>query len=238
MKKLSRLELKISYRFKKKDLLEEACRHSSFVNEQPETHLTAACVKDNERLEFLGDAVLNLVVGHVLMDRYPQLPEGDLSRMRAHLVNESELAIVAREIDLGDFLLLGKGEIQSNGREKKSILADAFEAVVAAIYLDGGFDAAFRFVRDRFVDRVSGTASPVSVADYKSRLQEIVQTTHKAMPIYEVIGESGPDHDKTFAVRITVCDLAAEGIGKSKKTAEQDAARQALMLLGNHPSSR
>lgn len=232
------MELKISYRFRNRDLLEEACRHSSFVNEQPEVYLSAASVKDNERLEFLGDAVLNLAVGHMLMDRYPDLPEGDLSRMRAHLVNESELASVAREIHLGDFLLLGKGEIQSHGREKKSILADAFEAVIAAIYLDGGFDAAFRFVKDRFVERVSGTASPVSVADYKSRLQEIVQTSHKAMPTYQVVEESGPDHDKTFAVRITVCDLTAEGVGKSKKTAEQDAARHALELLGNQMSSR
>jgi ribonuclease-3 len=234
MMKLSRLELKISYRFKNRDLLEEACRHSSFVNEQPDMHTPDASLRDNERLEFLGDAVLNLVVGHMLMERYPELPEGDLSRMRAHLVNESELESVAREIDLGDFLRLGKGEIQSNGREKKSILADAFEAVIAAIYLDGGFDAAFRFVQDRFVERVSGTARPVSAADYKSRLQEIVQTTHKAMPTYQVIGESGPDHDKTFAVKITVCDLEAEGTGKSKKTAEQDAARQALELLENH----
>ena len=141
---------------------------------------------------------------------------------------------MAKEIDLGDFLRLGKGEIQSNGREKKSILADALEAVIAAIYLDGGFDAAFRFVRDRFAERVSGTARPVSAADYKSRLQEIVQTNHKAMPTYQVIGESGPDHDKTFAVKIMVCDLEAEGTGKSKKTAEQDAARQALELLANH----
>ena len=232
--KLSRLELKISYRFKNRELLEEACRHSSFVNEQPETHMSAAALRDNERLEFLGDAVLNLVVGNMLMDGYPELPEGDLSRMRAHLVNESELASVAKEIDLGDFLRLGKGEIQSNGREKKSILADALEAVIAAIYLDGGFEAAFRFVRDRFAERVSGTARPVSAADYKSRLQEIVQTNHKAMPTYQVIGESGPDHDKTFAVKIMVCDLEAEGTGKSKKTAEQDAARQALELLANH----
>ncbi|AQU99823.1 MULTISPECIES: ribonuclease III [Desulfococcus] len=233
MMKLSKLEYKIDYRFKNKDLLEEACRHSSFVNEQPETHTPGMSMRDNERLEFLGDAVLNLVVGHMLMDRYPEMPEGDLSRMRAHLVNESELASVAREIDLGDFLLLGKGESQSNGREKKSILADAFEAVIAAIYLDGGFDAAFHFVRGRFSAKVLGTTAPVSRADYKSRLQEIVQTTHKVMPTYQVIGESGPDHDKTFAVRITVCDLEAEGVGKSKKTAEQDAARRILKLLEN-----
>lgn len=236
MMKLSKLESKLSYRFNNRQLLEEACRHSSFVNEQPETHGASSTMKDNERLEFLGDAVLNLVVGHMLMERYLELPEGDLSRMRANLVNESELASVAREIDLGEFLRLGRGEIQSHGREKKSILADAFEAVIAAIYLDGGFDAAQRFIRNRFVERVSGTATPVSPTDYKSRLQEIVQTAHKGMPTYHVIGESGPDHDKTFVVRIAVCDLEAEGVGKSKKTAEQDAARRALLLLEGHPA--
>lgn len=234
--KLSKLESRLSYRFNNRHLLEEACRHSSFVNEQPETHGALSTLRDNERLEFLGDAVLNLVVGHMLMERYLELPEGDLSRMRANLVNESELASVAREIDLGEFLRLGRGEIQSHGREKKSILADAFEAVIAAIYLDGGFEAAQRFIRNRFVERVSGTARPVSPVDYKSRLQEIVQTAHKGMPTYQVIGESGPDHDKTFVVRISVCDLEAEGVGKSKKTAEQDAARQALLLLEGHPA--
>jgi ribonuclease III len=231
MMKLISLESKIGHRFKDRSLIEEACRHSSYVNEQPETHIAASAMRDNERLEFLGDAVLNLVIGHMLMERHPEMPEGDLSRMRAHLVNESELASVAREIGLGPFLRLGKGEIQSNGREKKSILADAFEAVIAAIYLDGGFDAAYRFVHERFVDRVSGSAKPVSAADYKSRLQELVQTSHKAMPSYQVVEESGPDHDKTFGVKITVCGLEAKGVGKSKKTAEQDAARRALALL-------
>ncbi len=231
MMKLISLESKIGHRFKDRSLIEEACRHSSYVNEQPEAHIAASAMRDNERLEFLGDAVLNLVIGHMLMERHPEMPEGDLSRMRAHLVNESELASVAREIGLGPFLRLGKGEIQSNGREKKSILADAFEAVIAAIYLDGGFDAAYRFVHERFVDRVSGSAKPVSAADYKSRLQELVQTSHKAMPSYQVVEESGPDHDKTFGVKITVCGLEAKGVGKSKKTAEQDAARRALALL-------
>lgn len=223
---LSELENKLGYTFKNQSLIEEACRHSSFVNEQ-----TAPDMRDNERLEFLGDAVLSLAVGHLLMLKYPGLNEGSLSRMRANLVNESQLAHIARSINLGRYIELGKGEIQTKGRDKNSILADAFEAVLAAIYLDGGFDAAFRFIRTRFARLIASIHTPVSNYDYKSKLQEIVQVTHKVMPSYKVIRESGPDHNKTFTVQIVIRDMKAVGTGKSKKMAEQDAACKALEML-------
>jgi len=226
----SAFKKKIQYEFKNDALLEEACRHSSYVNEQEVTDL-----RDNERLEFLGDAVLNLVVGHILMHRYPHLPEGDLSRMRASLVNEFQLAKVAKAIDLGDYVLLGKGEIQTNGREKKSILADTFEAIIAAVYLDGGFDAAFRFIEHHFLpifikNEIRAIAEPNVNYDYKTRLQEVVQVTPGLAPVYTVTEESGPPHDRTFIVQIAVADLCTEGTGKSKKMAEQNAARKALEM--------
>lgn len=228
-----KLEKKLSYKFKDKSLLKEACRHSSYVNEQ-----TREDMRNNERLEFLGDAVLNLVVGHLLMQKYPALPEGNLSRMRAGLVNESCLAKLARELNLGSFLELGKGEIQTNGREKSSILADAFEAVIASIYLDGGFYAAFKFVKSRFADILASTSVPKVInCDYKSKLQEIVQTGNRVMPTYDLVAESGPDHDKTFVVQIQLDHLLAKGSGKSKKRAEQDAARNALEMI-EHSSFR
>ena len=143
---LSDLKHKLMYEFKNTDLLDESLRHSSFVNEQ-----AAPDVRDNERLEFLGDAVLNVVVGHILMKRYPDLKEGDLSKMRANLVNESQLAAIAGKIGLGSYIQLGRGEIQTNGREKNSILANTFEAVIAAVYLDDGFDAAFKIVERHFL---------------------------------------------------------------------------------------
>lgn len=220
------LEKKLLYEFKDKSLLDEACRHSSYVNEQP-----FAEVRDNERLEFLGDAVLNLVVGHILMTRYPELTEGDLSRMRAGLVNEFQLAKIAGAMDLGAYLQLGKGEIQTEGRKKRSILADTFEAIIAAVYLDGGFEAAFRFVEYHFSKRILSIVKPALNHDYKSQLQEEVQVTQGA-PVYTLIQENGPDHDKTFVIQISVGDISAEGVGKSKKTAEQDAAKKALELLG------
>jgi ribonuclease III len=223
---------KLHYTFQNKAFLEEALRHSSFVNEQPDSEL-----RDNERFEFLGDAVLNLTISHLLMQRYPDLKEGDLSRLRAALVNESRLASIARKLDLGSYLQLGKGELQTNGREKQSILADTFEAMIAAIYLDGGFDVAFNAIRHHFGKRIDSCTAPASNQDYKSRLQELVQEKLKRVPRYKVIHESGPDHDKTFSVSLTVRDLTVEGQGKSKKTAEQDAARNALEILEDEDST-
>ena len=223
---LSELQQKLCYEFKSIDFLVESLRHSSFVNENLELD-----IQDNERLEFLGDAVLNLVVGHILMQRYPELKEGDLSKMRANLVNESQLASIAQQMNLGSYLQLGKGEIQSKGWEKQSILADTFEAVIAAVYLDGGFDTVFRIIDSHFSFLLDSVVMSTTNHDYKSQLQELVQMKHQEMPFYTVIHESGPDHDKTFRVRLEAEKIQTEGEGKSKKAAEQDAARKGLELL-------
>ena len=223
---LSELEKTIQYIFKNRSYLEESLQHSSYVNEQARSDLC-----DNERLEFLGDAVINLIVGHMLMRHFPDLKEGELSRMRAHLVNETQLAAVARAIDLGSHIRLGKGELQSEGQSKPSILADTFEALIAAVYLDGGFDAAFRIITSGFLDRIHQNSAVMKNHDYKSQLQELVQTTQKNLPVYTVIREEGPDHDKIFQIGLKVGDLFAEGTGKSKKIAEQAAAEKALELL-------
>ena len=223
---LSELQQKLCYEFENIDFLVESLRHSSFVNETLELD-----IQDNERLEFLGDAVLNLVVGHILMQRNPELKEGDLSKMRANLVNESQLASIAQGMDLGSYLQLGKGEIQTKGWEKKSILADTFEAVIAAVYLDGGFDAAFKIIDSHFSFLLDSVVMSTANHDYKSQVQELVQMKHQEMPVYTVIHESGPDHNKTFRVRLKVGKTQAEGEGKSKKAAEQDAARKGLELL-------
>ena len=227
---ISELEHNLCYRFKNTDLFHESLRHSSFVNEQSDPGLV-----DNERLEFLGDAVLNLVVGHILMQHFPELKEGDLSRMRANLVNETQLASIARKIDISPHIQLGKGEIQTNGREKNSILANTFEAIIAAVYLDGGFEAAFNIVLEHFSVLLDAITMPNADHDYKSRLQEFVQTTQKIMPLYTIVHENGPDHDKTFWVQLKVGKLQTEGVGKSKKMAEQDAARKGLKVLKPDP---
>ena len=220
------IEQILQYEFNDKNLLQEALRHSSFVNELGDPQL-----RDNERLEFLGDAVLNLIVGHILMRRYPDLKEGDLSRSRANLVNESQLAKMARSFDLGLYIQLGKGEVQTQGREKNSILADTFEALMASIYLDGGFDAAYQIIETNFQPLIEHLHSAANNHDYKSQLQEKVQVEHGSMPDYSIMREDGPDHDKTFWVALKVLDIETRGSGKSKKAAEQDAARLALEIL-------
>ncbi|MFC1895108.1 ribonuclease III [Thermodesulfobacteriota bacterium] len=220
------LEERLSYQFKDQGLLSEALCHSSYANENPGRDL-----KNNERLEFLGDAVLNLVVGHLLIHRLANVREGHLSRMRARLVNETQLAAIARGLDLGSFVLLGKGEVQTKGHEKASILADALEAVVAAIYLDGGFAAVYRMVERHFSKLVDTVVHTSDHRDFKTRLQELAQATHGTTPTYRTIEETGPDHEKTFVVQLEAGDLLTEGVGRSKKTAEQNAARQALRAL-------
>lgn len=223
---IQRIQTILGHQFTNNELLMEALRHSSYVNEQTDVDL-----RDNERMEFLGDAVLNLAIGYLLTRVYPDMHEGDLSRIRANLVNETQLSEVARSIELGDYLLLGKGEIQTNGREKNSILANAFEAILAAIYLDAGFDSALNIIEHHFKRLVDEAQDLDAGLDYKSRLQEAAQSVIKAIPKYEVVQESGPDHDKTFRVRMTVGKIEAEGTGKSKKTAEQEAARNGLMQI-------
>ncbi len=224
----SEFEKTIRYTFNDMFTLDLALRHSSYVNEQQGANL-----EDNERLEFLGDAVLNLVIGDILMNQFPILREGDLSRMRSGLVNETQLAQIARKINLGTVIKLGKGEEQTHGREKNSILSDVFEAVIAAVYIDGGFEAAFNVIDRLFASRIKHSDNPSLNLDHKSRLQEISQIRFKIMPKYRVVNESGPDHDKTFNIQLTIQNITVHGSGKSKKTAEQNAAGKALMELEN-----
>jgi ribonuclease III len=221
----ARLETRIQYEFRDRVRLESALTHKSYLNENPTWGRP-----DNERLEFLGDAVLDLVVGHLLMEAQPERTEGELSKTRAAIVNESGLADVAAELVLGEWLFLGKGEEQSGGRRKPSVLADGFEALVAAIYLDGGFDAAFQVVRHLFEKRVAG-AGEAGLHDYKTRLQE--RAARKKVHVrYLVVEERGPDHDKTFEIAATIGERElARGVGKTKKEAEQRAAEHALVAL-------
>ena len=223
---LSILEKNLGYTFGNKNLLENALRHSSFVNELLDKH-----IQDNERLEFLGDSVLSLIISHLLMDRFPELNEGDLSKIRSNLVNEFQLFEIAQNIKLGEFIRLGKGEMQSGGREKSSILADTVEALLAAVYLDGGLDNVFGVIRLHFAGLFDDLAIPEKNQDFKSRIQEIVQASFNAQPDYRILNETGPDHDKTFEVELVVGDIATRGFGKSKKAAEQSAAQEAVKRL-------
>ncbi len=223
---LDALQKALAYRFRRRRHLQEALQHRSFVNESPQSDL-----RDNETLEFLGDAVLNLVVGHVLMQRHPEMKEGDLSRTRAQLVSEVRLAEVARTIELGRYVQLGRGEIQTGGRDKPSILADTLEAVLAAVYLDGGYQAAFEVIASQLAFQFEDAGSAVADADFKSRLQEYAQNHLQTLPAYRIVEARGPDHDKVFKVELQLQGLCVNGTGRSKKSAEQDAARQALQAL-------
>lgn len=225
----SELETSLEYRFANRQTLATALRHRSFVHEQN------GPMEDNERLEFLGDAVLNLIVSHLLMDRFPGLAEGDLSRVRAGLVNENRLAAAAKNIGLGRYLQLGKGEQRSHGQQKFSILADAFEALVAAVYIDGGFARVFEVISRHFAVFLDAIEEKEPTYDFKSLLQEYVQGRHQDMPAYEIIEESGPDHDKTFRVALSVSGIRVYGTGKNKKGAEQDAAQKAYARLTSDP---
>ena len=222
----SSLEAMLGYAFRDRSVLEQALRHASWCNEHPAERL-----EDNERLEFLGDAVLDLVVGHKLMTRYPQLREGELSVTRAQVVSEAGLSEVAAQLGLGVWLMLGKGEEKSGGRAKPSILADAFEAILAAVYLDGGFVAAVEIVERLLAQRIE-TVEFKGFYDFKTRLQETAQARLKATPTYRVVQELGPDHDKRFVVAVTLGDDEwARAVGKSKKEAEQMAAAEAHFRL-------
>jgi ribonuclease-3 len=222
----SELETVLGYQFQDRSLLERALRHASWCNEQQGER-----GEDNERLEFLGDAVLDLVVGDRLMRRYPQLREGELSVTRAQVVSEAGLSDVAGQLGIGQWLLLGKGEEKSGGRTKPSILADAFEALIAAVYLDSGFEAASAMVNRLLAQRIE-TVEFKGFYDFKTRLQETSQARMKATPTYEVVQELGPDHDKRFVVAVKIgSDEWARAVGKSKKEAEQMAAAEAHFRL-------
>ncbi len=223
---LNILENNIGYLFKDKSLLNNALCHRSYLNENQES-----CLCDNERLEFLGDAVLGLCIGHLLMEESPSKNEGELSKLRANLVSESALADMARFIDLGRFVRLGKGEAFSRGFDKNSILSDAFEAVIAAVYLDAGFDITYQLIHDLFKETLEKNISNEKIIDYKSMLQEFVQEHGATTPQYEVLNEIGPDHDKIFEISLNIFDIHSKGLGKTKKAAEQDSAKKALKML-------
>lgn len=223
------IQQRIAYAFKNEELLEQALTHKSYANEnRGPSH--------NERMEFLGDAVLNLVVSEYLMKSCPDSTEGDLSRLRAAVVSEPALAKVARVIGLGNFLLLGKGEEQTGGRDKDSLLADSLEALIAAVYLDAGIGATEAFIF-RFFDDVIRKSCTLRVSlDYKTELQELCQERLKQLPEYRVISESGPDHRKQFEVELSLKGkVHGRGTGKSKKEAEQRAAKEALARLTENP---
>lgn len=219
------LEAAIGYRFVNISLLQNALAHSSYANERWHDSL-----KSNERLEFLGDSILGMLVADHLYRSFPDRPEGELTRMRADLVCERSLAQIANRIGLGEHMLLGKGEEQGGGRSRDSILADAVESVIAACYLDGGMEAAKQFVHKFVLDHVP--VKGLHNADYKTALQEQVQQKRNQVLSYVLVGESGPDHDKQFRVEVTLNgQVVGSGIGSSKKRAEQDAARDALEKL-------
>ena len=222
---MNELETAIGYRFKKITLLQNALTHSSYANEFWHDSL-----KSNERLEFLGDSVLGMVVAEHLYRTFPDRPEGELSRMRADMVCETALARIADQLQLGQHLLLGHGEEQGGGRGRSSILADAVESVIAACYLDGGMDAARGFITKFVLCDVPATG--MRNVDHKTALQELVQQKKNQVLMYELTGESGPDHNKQFSVAVYLNGkLAGEGVGSSKKRAEQDAARAAIEKL-------
>ena len=223
MKKMYELEKNLDYTFKNKDLLKQALTHSSYANE--------AHTQSNERLEFLGDSVLSLVVSDHIYTRF-NTPEGALTKLRASLVCEASLYEFAKELELGKFVLLGKGEQQYRGNERPSMLADAFEAVLAAIYLDGGMEPAKKLVL-RFVKEDLIHTERITFKDYKTKLQEVIQKNPEEHLEYVLVDEKGPDHAKEFTVELRLnSNVIAQGIGKSKKSAEQNAACEALKLMG------
>jgi len=228
---LSRLEHTLGYRFTDLRLLQKALVHSSFAFEQSQGG------KDNEKLEFLGDAVLDLVIGHILFHRDQKMREGELTRLRAALVNEHHLAKMAREIELGKYLALGKGENASHGRDKSSILSCAYEAVVGAIFEDADYQTVHDVVERFFLPAIDGKQEELLIADAKSRLQEVLQEKHNEGPIYQIDGEEGPSHQKMFTISVTFRDdVLGTGQAGSKKEAEQRAAAAALEKLKSKDS--
>jgi ribonuclease III len=221
------LEDKLLYRFKDPGLLRQALTHKSYANE----HRLGA-IGHNERLEFLGDTVLDFVTSDIIMRVCPESPEGELSKLRAIVVSETNLSVVARNLSLGSYLLLGRGEEQTGGRSKSSLIANAVEAILAAIYIDGGMVEAYRVVREKFEDEIIDLVAKGQVFDYKTVLQEKSQSRFGMLPKYTVTGESGPDHMKVFEVEIEAGgQILGRGTGKSKKEAEQMAAGEALRAI-------
>lgn len=225
MKKLEKLQQSVGYKFKDERLLQRALTHTSYANECNEGHN-----KSNERLEFLGDSVLGIITAEHFYLNYKDLPEGELTKLRAATVCENSLSSFARQLGLGEYLLLGKGEMCTGGNDRPSILADAFEALIAAIYLDGGIEEAKKFVL-KYVDKA--VEEHRGFKDYKTVLQEVIQKNPGEIIEYVLVKESGPDHNKRFEVEVHLnSNVIGRGIGTSKKKAEQLAAKEALELMG------
>lgn len=223
-RRIYQLEEKIGYRFNNRELLKRALMHTSYSNEHRMGKLD-----NNERLEFLGDAVLEVISSDFLYHEYPDYPEGKLTRLRASVVCEPTLALCSREIELGSYLLLGKGEDATGGRNRDSIVSDAMEAVIGAIYLDGGFEPARAFVM-RFI--LNDIETKHLFYDSKTILQEMIQSEHKDQLIYELLKEEGPDHDKQFTTRVMLGRTElGRGKGRTKKASEQEAAYYAILKL-------
>jgi ribonuclease-3 len=218
----------INYKFNDKSILKEALTHSSYANEHKKNHL-----KYNERLEFLGDAVLSISVSDYIFKNCPELPEGELTKLRASLVCEKTLYVFAKKINLGNYIYLSNGEKKGGGADRPSILSDAFEAVIAAIYMDGGMEEARRFVLSFVVPDIKNHTSGKAFKDYKTQLQEIIQRNPGEKLQYVLVEASGPDHNKHFTVEVHLnSNVIGKGGGRSKKEAEQQAAREALELMG------
>ncbi len=220
---LDALEKILGTVFTDKNLLREALTHRSFLNEDPNTR------QSNERLEFLGDSVLSLLCSTELFKKFPDFPEGKLTNLRSAIVRTQTLGKVAKQLNFGQFLLMSRGEEQGGGRENLSLLADTFEAILGAIYLDSGLVSAKVFLDKHLFSQIESLKNDQSIYDYKSRLQELAQNREKLPPVYKVIRETGPDHAKTFTVTVFAGkDELGRGVGKSKQEAEQEAARIAL----------
>ena len=227
MSGLDDLQQKLGIHFKDISILKQAFTHKSYLNENPSTS-----VHDNERMEFLGDSLLNFTVADKLYTDFPTLPEGKLTEIRISLIRQEKLAEKAAQFALGEYMLMGKGEEMTGGRKRLNNLADTFEALIAAIYLDQGLDCASSFILDNFKQELSTIKAGRIAVNYKALLQELTQAEYKCLPDYEVVEATGPDHDKLFCVSVSVGDvLLAIGSGKSKKTAESEAARLAYTKL-------
>lgn len=228
------LEETIGYRFDNPAYLTVALTHSSYSNEMRSKHRE---YEHNERMEFLGDAVLSFIVSDYLFKKFPNLPEGDLSRIRAGTVCEKALSGFASEIGLGKYLLLGHGEDHLGGRNRPSLLADAFEAMIAALYLDGGIEVARDFLLPFLTDEIEHIVSTGNAYDYKTALQQLIQQEQGEHPVYNTVKEEGPAHRRTFEVEVCLnSNVIGRGSGSSKRQAEQNAACEALKLFGVNPS--
>lgn len=224
---MEKLQKTISYTFKNQDYLKEALTHSSYANEHKSKK-----IRCNERLEFFGDSILSLIVSEYIYINCPDFPEGDLTKLRASLVCEESLFKFAKQINLGSSLILSKGELNNRGAQRPSILSDAFEALIAALYLDGGKSVAQDFVLGFVIPEIKNYKKHPA-QDYKTTLQEIIQKNPGELLEYVLVGESGPDHNKHFVVEVHLnSNVIGKGGGKSKKQAEQQAAREALELMG------